>query len=139
MLWACVNIQVVDELVTKTGLWEHSFDGPPDEFGWSLCEDLLRSRETLSTRITGVTDINTIVHLVSLEHDLLGVDDDDVVTAIYMRSEARLVLATEDKGNPGSKTTECQICGIDDKPLFLYSCRIEGNCLVAKCVHCLDL
>ena len=126
MLRSCVNVQIAEDLVTKAGLREHSFDGPPYEFGRSLCKDLLRSRETLSTRITGVTDINTIVHLVSLEHDLLGVDHDDVVTAVHVRGVARLVLATEDKSDPGSKTAECQICSIDDEPLFLYSCRIEG-------------
>jgi hypothetical protein len=139
MLGTCINVQIADELVTKTGFGEHSFDGPAHQFSGPLCEDLLGSRETLSTRITGVTNVNAIVHLVTLEGNLLGVDDDDVVTAIHVRSVARFGLAAEDKSNPGCKTAKRKIRGIDDDPLFLYSSLVKGDCFVAKCVHCLDL
>ena len=139
VLGACIDMQIADELVTKTGLGEHSFDGPPHQFGGSLRKDLLGSRETLATRITGVANVNTIVHLVTLEGNLLSVDDDDVVTAIHVRGVARFGLAAKDKSNPGCKTAKRKIRGIDDDPLFLYSSLVKGDCFVAKCVHCLDL
>ena len=139
MLGTRVNMQVVENLFTKTGLGEHSFDGPPHEFSGSLRENLLRSRETLATRITGVASVNTAFHLVTLEGHLLGVDDDDVVTAIDMGGEPGLVLAAEDKSNPGSKTAKRKIRGIDDNPLLVHSRLVERYCFVAKCVHCLDL
>ena len=100
VLGTCVNVQIANELFTKTGLGEHSSYGPPHQFSGPLCEDLLGSRETLATRITGVANVDAIVHLVSLEGYLLGVDDDDVVTAIYVGGEPGLVLAAEDKSNP---------------------------------------
>ena len=100
MLRACIHMQIADDLVTKTGLREHTLHCSPDEFSRSLREDLLRSRETLSARITGVANVNTISHLAAFEDDLLGVDDDDVVTAVNVRGESRLVLTTEDKSNP---------------------------------------
>ena len=139
VLGTCVNMQIANELFTKTGLGEHSSHGPPHQFSGPLCEDLLGSRETLATRIAGIANVNTIVHLISLEGYLLGVDDDDVVTAIHVRGEAGLILAAKDKCNPGSKTAKRKIRGIDDDPLFLYSSLVKGDCFVAKCVHCLDL
>ena len=139
MLGACINMKVADELVTKTCLREHSFNGPPHEFSGSLCKDFLRRGEALATRVTGVANVHAIVHLVALEGHLLSVDDDDVVTAIHVGGVSRLGLATEDKSNPGSKTAKRKIRGIDDDPLFLYSCLVKGDCFVAKCVYCLDL
>ena len=139
MLGTCIDIQVAKELVTKTGLREHSFYGPPYKFSSPLRDDFPRRGETLSTGIAGVANVHAIVHLVTLEGHLLSVDDDDIVTAIHVGSEAGLGLATKDKSNPGSKTAKRKIRGIDDDPLFLYSSLVKGDCFVAKCVHCLDL
>ena len=98
MLRSCVNVQIAEDLVTKAGLREHSFDGPPHEFGRSLCKDLLRSRETLSTRITGITSVNLICLLLAGEYDLRGIDNDYVVSTIYVRSESWLVLSANELG-----------------------------------------
>jgi len=100
MLWTCIDMQIVDDLVTKACLREHTLHCSPYEFSRSLREDLLRSRETLSARITGVANVNTISHLAALEDNLLGVDDDDVVTAVNVRGEPRFVLAAKDKSDP---------------------------------------
>ena len=99
MLWTCIDMQIVDDLVTKACLREHTLHCSPYEFSRSLCEDLLRGRETLSAWITSVTNVNTISHLAAFEDNLLCVDDDDVVTAVNMRSESRFVLAAKDKSN----------------------------------------
>ena len=127
MLRTCIDVQVVDELVTETGLGKHAFHCSPDQLGRTLLQDLCRCSETLSTRISGVANIYTVGHLLSLESHLLGVDHDDIVTAVHVRSEARLGLATEDKRNPGSQTSECEISSINDDPLFLYSCLVKVN------------
>lgn len=138
MLWACINIQVVEELVTKAVLREHTLYCSLDQCCWSLCEDITWCGESLSTWISCVTDINSVCHLLALEGDLLGVNYDNVVTAVYVRSVTRLCLTAKDKSNSGSKTTEWNVCRIDNDPAFFYSCLIEADCLVAKCVHCLD-
>ena len=54
MLGTCIDEQVVDELVTKTRLREHTLDRSPNQLGGLFREDFLRRRETLSTRIAGV-------------------------------------------------------------------------------------
>ena len=59
---------------------------------------LCRSVEALATGITSVTCVNLISLLLAGEHHLGGVDNDYVVTTIYMWSESRLVLAAEQLG-----------------------------------------
>ena len=139
VLRTCIDEQVVDELVTKTGLREHTLYCSPDQFSRSFAKDLGRCCEALSTRITGVANINTVGHLVALESYLLSVYYDNIVTAVNVRRVASLVLATEDKSNASGEATERKISCINDDPLFVYSCLVKGDCLVTLCVHCLDL
>ncbi len=99
MLRACIDVQIAYDLVTKTCLREHTLYRSPNEFSRPSLQDLLRSRETLSARITGVAHINTISHLAAFEDHLLCVDDDDVVTAVNVWGESRFVLAAKDKSD----------------------------------------
>ncbi len=139
MLRTCIYVQISENIVTKTCLREHTLYSSPNQLGRSLFKDLLRRCESLSTRITCVMNINAICHLVALEGYLLGIDDDDVVTAVNVRSVSRLGLATEDKSDAGCKTTKCQIGSINDNPLFVYCRLVKRYSFVALCVHCLDL
>lgn len=127
MLRTCIDEQVVDELVTKTSLRKHAFDSLPDQFGRSCAKNLLGCGSTLSTRISGVTCVYLVGHLLAFESHLLSIDDDDIVTAINVRCEAGFGLATEDKSNAGRKTAKCQIGSINDDPLFVYSCLVKEN------------
>ena len=58
-----------------------------------------------------------VVGLALGEHDLVGVDDDDVVAGVDVRREDRLVLAAEDAGDLGGETAEDHALGVDDVPL----------------------
>lgn len=100
MLASLIEVKVVDELVTKTVLWKHALDGHPYEFGRLLCQDLLRSGESLTTWITSMADIHPVGHLLASESHLVSIEDDNVITAILVRGEIRLVLTAEDEGNP---------------------------------------
>ena len=124
-------MEVAEDLVAKTGLREHTLDCSPDQFSGSLLKDLLRRGEALSTGIAGIADVHAVGHLVALEGDFLGVDDDDVVTAVDVGSKAGLVLATEDKSDAGSEAAKRKICSINDNPLFVHSRFVKRDCLVA--------
>ena len=139
MLRACVDEQVAEQIVTKTGLGEHTLHCSPDEFGGPLLEDLLRGREPLSAGLAGVAGIDPVSHLPAAEGDLLGVDHDDVVTAVDVRGVTRLGLATKDKRHAGSETTKSEISRVNDNPLLVNRRFVKRNSLVALCVHCLDL
>ena len=139
VLRSCIDEQVTEKIVTKTCLGEHTFDCSPDEFCRLLCENLLGSCESLSARISGVTCVNTVSHLVSLESHLFCVYNDNVVSAVYVRSKTSLGLATEDKSNTGCETTKREIRRVNDNPLLVYCCFVKRYSFVALCVHCLDL
>src|SRR3546814_17517715 len=65
---------------------------------WS--SDVCSSDLALDTAsIAGVLVVNLVLQLLARELHLVGVDHDDIVTAIDMRGEARLMLAAQDAGD----------------------------------------
>ena len=139
MLTALIKVQVVDKLCTKAVFRQHTFDCHPYKLCRFLLENLFRCGETLSSRIACMTDVHLVGHLISGKPDLVGVDNDHIVPAVKVRGVARFVLTTEDKGYTGSKTSEHQVGGINENPLFLDIASLERYCFVTLCVHCLDL
>ena len=57
-----------------------------------------------------------LVGLAGGQDDLVGVDDDDVVTGVDVGREDRLVLAAQDVGDLGGQAAEHQALGVDDVP-----------------------
>src|SRR5581483_4734235 len=55
---------------------------------------------------------------------LLGVDDHDVVAAIDVRREARLVLALEAQRHERREAAQHDAVGIDEDPLLVLRCRL---------------
>jgi hypothetical protein len=68
--------------------------------------------------MTGVPVELAIGELVAGQLHLGGVDDDDVVAAIDMRREGRLVLAAQPIGDDAGEAAENQAVGVDDDPLL---------------------
>jgi hypothetical protein len=54
--------------------------------------------------------------LASGQHDLVGVDDDDEIAPVVVRSIGRLVLPTEQSGNLRCQSAKDDVCGIDEIP-----------------------
>ncbi len=139
MLAACIYEQVSEQIVTKTGLGEHTLYCSPYKLFRAIGENLLGCCKPLSTRVSGVTGVNTVGHLLAAEGNLLCVYYDDVVTTVNVGSVAGLGLAAKDKSNTGCKTTKREICRVNDNPLLVYGRLVERYRFVALCVHCLDL
>ena len=73
---------------------EHAFYGVTDDAidaAFALAK-FGRRVETLTSGITGITCINLVGFFLAAEYHLSGVDDDNVVSTIYVRCEAWLVL-----------------------------------------------
>ena len=58
------------------------------------------------------------------EDDLVGVDDDDVVSAIDVRRVRGLVFALEAHGNDGGESPDDQPLGVDQDPLLFHRGRL---------------
>ena len=103
-----VNVEVSEELSTELVLGQHTFYYATEELvcAVGLCHDACGSVLALATGIARVSEINTIRPLLTSELNLVGVDDDNVVTTIYVRSEVGFVLTAQQFGNFGAKTTE---------------------------------
>ena len=67
--------------------------------------------------VSGVPAIALVRELVTREVDLLGVEDDHVVTDVEVRREARLVLAPENRRHLGRQAPQHLPLGVDDEPL----------------------
>src|SRR4029079_15318005 len=60
------------------------------------------------------------------QHDLLGIDDHDVVTGVEVRGEGGLVLAAQDAGDLGAHPAEDETVGVDDVPLAIDLAGFRG-------------
>ena len=70
--------------------------------------------------------ISLIRQLVARELDLLGVNHDDIVTAIHMRRITGFVLAPETRGDDRRETSEYDAFGIDQKPFLINVLKFRG-------------
>ena len=62
--------------------------------------------------------VQFLAHLVAGQSDLVGIDDDHVVTGIGVRRVGRLVLAAQQRGDLSGQTTEHHVGGVDDVPVM---------------------
>ena len=96
-----------------------------------LLEENLGSGRTLSAGIAGVREVLAVGPLVAGELHFVGVDDDDVVTALLVGRVGRFVFAAQNFGDFGAKATENLVGGIDYHPFFLNLRRVKGWSFVA--------
>src|SRR5262249_7568426 len=57
--------------------------------------------------------------------NLLGIDDDDVISNVEMMSERRLVLASQDRGDPAGHSPEHLISSIHQEPLSIHCIAVR--------------
>ena len=88
-------------------------------------EHLARGYPLDAAGVTGVLVIDLVRQLLAGELDLVRVDDDDIVTAIDVRGERRLVLAAQNVRDHHRGTADDQIGRVDDMPLLLHLVRLR--------------
>ena len=80
----------------------------------------------MATGITRKVQINPISPFFTRQLHFVSVDDNHVITAIYMRSIARFVFTTQYLSNFCTQTTQNLVGCIYNNPLFfsgLFVCR----------------
>src|SRR5947209_7674127 len=117
MLRAGVDLQLrqlgAPELVAR----EHALDGLAKDFGRLPLELVAQRALPQTSRVARMPVVHLLVELLPRDRDLLGVDDDDEVARVDVRSERRLALAAQAVCDHGRKTAEGLPLGVDDEPV----------------------
>ena len=115
VLCTVIYIEVVDKTTTERALGEHALYGVTDDLVHAVrtLAKLSGSVEALSTRISSITCVDLVCLLLTSEDSLSCVDDDNVVSTVYVRSEVGLVLSADELCYLRAETTYYLVCGID--------------------------
>lgn len=120
MLRACIYVQFAEHVATKGVLGKHAPNRVLDDRMRLFGQQHTRGGTLLPTGITRVAQILLLIEFTTRKADLVRIDHDHVIAAIYVRCEGRLVLATKHMGDPRAQTSHDLSIGIDDIPLALY-------------------
>ena len=132
MLRPGIHLQVTQLSGTQTRAGKHALDSFfDDEFGLFL-EVLRRSGYPHAPGIARMADILLVRKLVAGQLHLLGVDNDDVVATIDVRSEPRLVLAAQNLRDLRCETAQYRVRRVDQHPLLVDVGGVGGDRLVAQ-------
>ena len=131
VLLTSIDVEVINQRLTEAVLRQHACDHTTDEtISTALLKLSLRSRETLSTRVAGIAYIDAVSPLLAGHNGLVSIDDNDIITAIYVGSEGRLMLPSEQLSDLAAETADRQSHGVYKEPLSLDSCLICRNGLI---------
>lgn len=119
MLGTGIDVQVAVQGVAQTIFRKHATDGVFKNALGMAGEHLGRCGLALTAGVAGIALVDFVGHLLASENNLLGIDNDDVVTAVDMRGVARFGLAAQDVSYTGSQTAYGLILGINEHPFLL--------------------
>jgi hypothetical protein len=88
---------------------------------------LLNGGILLSTFPSGVGHVFLISFLLAGEEHFVGIDDDDEIPGIKVRSEDRLVLAAQDIRHLGGQPAKDRAIGINHMPLLQNQKQKRGE------------
>ncbi len=139
MLGAVVNVYVGQELAAEAVLGKHTFDCAQEQrilAGFDVLVErfllqALGSGLALSAGIAGVAQEDAIGPFLAGKAHLVGVDDDNRITALNIGRVRRFVFATEDFGNLCTKTAEHLIGSIHYHPAAVYALCVRRKSFVA--------
>ena len=119
MLGTGIDVQVAVQGVAQTIFRKHATDGVFKNALGMAGEELGRCGVALSAEVAGRALGDYVGCSFECSDNLIGIDNDDVVTAVDMRGVARFGLAAQDVGHTGSQTAYGLILGINEHPFLL--------------------
>ena len=135
MLGTYIYMKVTFDGIAQLVLRQHTIYSHFDDPGRMLTQHLMWSSETLTTWITGVTDIFLLGPFLSSETHLLCVDHDDVVSTIYVGSEVGFMLAAKHESDAGGNATKNLVLSINYHPILVNGFVIGRHRLVSQSIH----
>ena len=140
MLVAGINLELLEHCATQRSARKHALYSQLDDTLRRSVNQFAECYGLQAARKCGVRVINLVLHLVACDRHFLGIDDDDVVTSINMRSVFRLVLTTQTAGNFCRHATQGLPFGIQKQPVVFNILRFrnKGLHLLSPKEHCLQ-
>lgn len=126
VLCACIDLELHRDLLAERVLRKHTLYCVLDDTIWVRRTNFLELREASSTWVQRVAVVLLLVFALAGHLDLAGIDDDDEIAGINVRSECWLMLATEKASHLRSKTADRLPISIDDVPVSLYFAFLCG-------------
>ena len=136
MLGAFVDEEFLVHGAAEAILWKHALNGYFYYLVRTTGYEALGSFSLLTARITCISHVLLVFHLVAGKNDLTAVDNDYIIAAIEMWRVVWLVLAAEYVCNPGSHAAECLVGGIYHVPITLNDLLVGRLCFKAEVSHC---
>jgi len=133
MLRTGVDLELLNHRIAQGTLREHAFDSNLKRTARMLRLHLFERGLVDATRIAGVAIVGLLRGFFTRETNLVGVDDDDVITRINVRREFRLVLAAQTQGNLSREAAKNLVRAIDHIPVALDFKRLGREGL-----HCIS-
>src|SRR3546814_12175669 len=88
-----------------------------------------------TTLFRSVLVVTLVLQLLAGERHLLRIDDDDIVTAIDVRGERRLVLAAQDVGDNRCNAAHNKTLGVDQHPFLFDRCSVRRYSRLGPRLH----
>lgn len=102
MFIASIDVQIMEYTSGKSVAGQHAFYGVLDNFSWVFSKQLGRSGKALTTRIAGVANVLLFFGFFAGKNYFVGIDNNNIVAAIDMRSKAWFMFATQNVGYNGT-------------------------------------
>src|SRR5262249_50924447 len=119
-----VNFQLLEHRVPQRSLREHALDGDFESPRWEPRLHLVEGGGVHTAGIGAVAIVDLVLALLASDSKLAGVDHDDVVADVDVRSELGLVLTPQAAryfcGEPSEYLTAC----VDQIPVALDLVRL---------------
>ena len=98
MLCTLINVEVVEQATAEGAFGQHTLHGVAQHLVDTVLAltQLCRRVETLTARIARVAGVDLVSLFLTSEYHLIGVDKDNVVAAVDVRSESWLVLSADE-------------------------------------------
>ena len=85
---------------------QHALDSMFENALWELLQHQACGRERRATLISRMTEVGLVDELLPCELYFFCIDDDDIITGIYMRSKCRFIFTAKNFSNLGCETAD---------------------------------
>lgn len=135
MIGASVHEKLFDHCIAQFGFWKHATNANlNDGFGFAT-NQMASSFQPTATGVTSVALEFFLVHFITSEADLFSIDNHDIVAAINMRGEGRLVLAPQYRCNAGKQAACCLVGCIYNVPVPLNLFFLRRHGVITPSIH----